>query len=65
MIHMQYKNVGIPKPLADRFDKIRRYYGYRSFSEFVNSLVRDGLQLLETKHEFVEFEKERRADEHD
>lgn len=26
---MQYKNVGIPKALADRFDKIQRYYGYR------------------------------------
>ena len=62
---MQYKNVGIPKALSDRFDRIRRYYGYRSFSEFVNSLVRDGLRTLERQHELVEFEKEKGKDEHE
>lgn len=62
---MQYKNVGIPKALADRFDKIRRYFGYRSFSEFVNSLVRDGLTMLETKHELANYEKEMGKHEYD
>ena len=48
---MEYKQVAIPKALADRFDKIRRYYGYRSFSEFVVGLVRDGVHELEQVHE--------------
>jgi len=61
---MQYKNVGIPKALADRFDNIQRYFGYRSFSEFVNALVREGLQKLETRHELHEFEQKRK-DEHE
>jgi len=50
---MEYKQVGIPKTLSDRFDSIRRYYGYRSFSEFVISLVRDGVSTLEQRHEEV------------
>lgn len=64
-MEMEYKQVGIPKALSDRFDKISRYYGYRSFSEFVNNLVRDGISVLETKHEFAEYQKEQRKDEHE
>jgi len=57
---MEYKQVGIPKTLADRFDSIRRYYGYRSFSEFVIALVRDGVSTLEQRHdEVVEERKEK------
>jgi len=50
---MQYRTVGIPKQLSDRFDSIQRYYGYRSFSEFVVDLVRDGISTLEERHEQV------------
>ena len=57
---MEYKQVKIPKPLADRFDNISRYYGYRSFSEFVIDLVRDGISMLETKHDLAEYEKKRK-----
>ncbi|GAH96744.1 unnamed protein product [marine sediment metagenome] len=62
---MEYKQVGIPKQLSDRFDTIRRYYGYRSFSEFVVDLVRDGISTLETRHELAEFEEKKRKDEHE
>ena len=61
---MQYKTVGIPTSLSDRFDKIRRYFGYRSFSEFVVNIVRDGITVLETKHELVVYEQKRK-DEHE
>ena len=61
---MKYKTVGIPTSLSDRFDKIQRYFGYRSFSEFVVNLVRDGISVLETKHELVVYEQKRK-DEHE
>lgn len=62
---MEYSQVAIPKALSDRFAAIQRYYGYRSFSEFVVNLVRDGISILETRHELAKFEKEKRKDEHD
>ena len=61
---MEYKQVKIPKVLSDRFGNISRYYGYRSFSEFVIDLVRDGVSMLETKHELVEYQ-EKHKDDHD
>jgi len=61
---MEYKQVGIPKQLSDRFDNIQRYYGYRSFSEFVVDLVRDGISTLEARHDEV-VEERKRKDEHE
>jgi len=61
---MEYKQVAIPKSLADRFDIISRYYGYRTFSEFVVNTVRAAVAMLETKHDMVEYEKKRK-DEHE
>jgi len=63
-MEMAYKTVGIPKIISDRFDKIRRYYGYRSFSEFVVEVVRDAVAALETRHELIDL-KEQRKDEHE
>jgi len=61
---MEYKQVAIPKQLSDRFDKIQRYFGYRSFSEYVVNIVRSGISVLETKHELAEYEQKRK-DEHE
>lgn len=61
---MEYTQVGIPKALSDRFAAIQRYFGYRSFSEFVVDLVRDGISVLETKHDLAEYDKKRK-DEHE
>ena len=60
---MEYKQVGIPKTLSDRFDNMRRYYGYRTFSEFVVNLVREGVRTLEERHEEV-INELKRKDEH-
>lgn len=61
---MRYKQVALPVTLFARFDDIRRYFGYRSFSEFVNEMVREGVSKLETKHQLAEFEGKRK-DEHE
>lgn len=61
---MEYKQVAFPKMLYDRFVAIQRYFGYRSFSEFAIDIVRDGVAVLETKHELHEFEQKRK-DEHE
>jgi len=61
---MEYSQVAIPKALSGRFAAIQRYYGYRSFSEFVVNVVRDEVRKLETRHELAEFEKKRK-DEHE
>ena len=64
VIYMEYKQVAFPKMLFDRFSKIQRYFGYRSFSEFAVDIVRDGVAVLETKHDLAEFEKKRK-DQHE
>lgn len=48
---MQYASVGLPKILVERYHKIKRYYGYRSFSELVVSATRAKIQELENEIE--------------
>jgi len=51
---MEYIQVAIPRSLLHRFEKIRRFYGYRNFSELVNEAARQRINVLETKHEIIE-----------
>jgi len=54
---MEYKQVGLPKVLHDRFLKIQPILGYRTFSEFVVSKIRDALVLEEVRAENILDEK--------
>lgn len=58
-MNMEYKQVGIPKPIFDRFEKIRSVLSYRTFSEFVVGAVRDHLNSIEWKAEKIQDEIEK------
>lgn len=43
---MEYKQVGIPKPIFEEFEELRKALSYRNFSEFVVAAVRDKLDSV-------------------
>jgi len=44
---MKYKQIGIPEVLFQRFEKIKAWFGYRSFSEMAVNTVRLQINILE------------------
>lgn len=55
---MQYKNVGLPKVLYDKFREIQSEYGWRNFSEFVVESVRDRIEDLVLAKEVRDYDEE-------
>lgn len=54
---MQYKNVGLPKILWDRFWEVAHYFGYRSWAEFVVETTRARIREMENIASLREMEK--------
>jgi len=47
----QYKKIGVPIVLFDRFWKVAGWFGYRSFSEMCIEAIREKIDNLEVKAE--------------
>jgi len=60
---MKYKQIGIPEVLFQRFEKIKQWFGFRSFSEMAVGIVRHHIQVLEARaEELKDAEIERRKE---
>lgn len=50
---MQWKSIGVAKPLVDRIKQIYPMLGYKSVADFVDHAVRDYVLLKEMEYERI------------